>query len=73
MFLINLDERILVASSGASEFGGDPGLIQPPPHDPELTAYEQARIERSVDSVDTTDSVEFARQRGGARRVVDND
>lgn len=61
-----------MVSSGASEFGGEPGLIQPPPHEPELTAYEQARIERGVDPGDPTDSLGASRLRGGARRTDDD-
>lgn len=44
-----------------SEFGGYPGPIQPEPH--ELTAAEQARLERRVNPADATDSVEAARER----------
>lgn len=48
-----------------SEFGGAPGLIQPPPH--QLTAAEQARLERKVNPTDPSDSVEAARAREGNR------
>lgn len=48
-----------------SEFGGAPGLIQPPPH--ELTAVEQARLERRLNPADPEDSVEAARAREGNR------
>jgi hypothetical protein len=40
----------------ASEFGGQPGLIQPPPH--ELTNAELAMLERQVNPSDQTDSLE---------------
>jgi hypothetical protein len=45
----------------ASEYGGVPGNIQPEPH--QLTASEQARLERRVDSADPGDSVDAARER----------
>lgn len=48
-----------------SEFGGAPGLIQPPPH--ELTAYEEARLMRKVNPADPEDSLEAARAREGNR------
>lgn len=48
-----------------SEFGGAPGMIQPPPH--KLTAVEQARLERKTNPADPSDSVEAARAREGNR------
>lgn len=48
-------------SSSPSEFGGNPGTIQPAPH--ELTAAEQARLERRTDPADPSDTVEAARER----------
>lgn len=45
----------------ASEYGGQPGTIQPEPH--QLTAAEEARLMRRVDSTDPTDSIEKARDR----------
>lgn len=50
-----------------SEFGGAPGLIQPPPH--ELTVAEQAMVERWADPADPDDSPELARIRRGGRVV----
>lgn len=47
----------------ASEFGGKPGLIQPPPHP--LTGAEQAMLERNMDPADPNDSVELTRIRKG--------
>lgn len=44
-----------------SEYGGYSGTIQPEPH--QLTAVEQARLERRVNPADATDSVEKARDR----------
>lgn len=51
--------------SDESEFGGAPGLIQPPPH--ELSPAEQLRLERRLNPADPTDSVEAARIREGNR------
>lgn len=48
-----------------SEFGGAPGPIQPPPH--KLTAAEQARLERKMNSVDPEDTIDAARAREGNR------
>lgn len=48
-----------------SEFGGAPGPIQPPPH--ELTAAEQARLERRLDPANPDDTIEAARVREGGR------
>lgn len=48
-----------------SEFGGAPGLIQPPPH--KLTAAEQARLERAMNPADAEDSVDAVRARQGDR------
>lgn len=48
-----------------SEFGGAPGLIQPPPH--KLTAAEEARLMRKVNPADAEDSIEAARAREGNR------
>jgi hypothetical protein len=48
-------------TQAASEFGGDPGSIQPEPH--QLTSVERARLERRVHSWDEGDSVEAARER----------
>lgn len=48
-----------------SEFGGAPGLIQPPPH--KLTSSEEARLMRKVNPADAEDSIEAARAREGNR------
>lgn len=50
-----------------SEFGGYPGLIQPEPH--QLTAAEQAALERRVDAADPDDSIEKARARANGEAV----
>jgi hypothetical protein len=50
-----------------SEFGGAPGLIQPPPH--ELTNVEQLRLERQTNPADPDDSVEAASIREGNRQT----
>lgn len=55
-----------MASQGAGEFGGDPGLIQPEPH--KLEPFEEARIMRAQDPSDPSDGPEAARQRGGAQK-----
>lgn len=44
-----------------SEYGGDPGTIQPEPHP--LSAIEEARLMRRVNPADATDSIEAARER----------
>jgi hypothetical protein len=49
-----------------SEFGGAPGMIQPPPHS--LTPAEQFRLERRVDPSDPEDTVEAASIREGNRQ-----
>lgn len=49
-----------------SEFGGAPGMIQPPPH--KLTGIEQARLERKLDPADPNDTVEAASIREGNRQ-----
>jgi hypothetical protein len=56
---------VTVSQNEPSEYGGQPGLIQPEPH--KLTAIEEARLMRSVDPGDPDDSVEAARLRGGAQ------
>lgn len=48
-----------------SEFGGAPGMIQPPPH--KLTAVEQARLERKLNPADPEDTIDAARAREGSR------
>lgn len=50
-----------MASKG-SEFGGQPGRIQPLPH--ELTSAEEARLMRAIDPMDEAGDVE-------AQRIVD--
>lgn len=39
-----------------SEFGGRPGLIQPPPHDPKDDASEQAYLLRQSNPADPSDN-----------------
>lgn len=39
-----------------SEFGGVPGLIQPPPHDPKDDAAEQAYLLRQSNPADSSDN-----------------
>lgn len=51
----------MTQANAPSEFGGYPGPIQPEPH--ELTAAEQARLERQVNPASPSDSVEAARER----------
>lgn len=48
-----------------SEFGGAPGLIQPPPH--KLTPAEQFRLERKMSTTDPEDTIDAARAREGNR------
>lgn len=48
-----------------SEFDWAGGPIAPPPH--ELTAAEQARLERRLDPSDPTDTIDAARLREGSR------
>lgn len=52
-----------VRDNRASEFGGRPGPVQPPPH--ALTPAETARLERALNPADANDSVEAARVREG--------
>lgn len=52
-----------MANDKPSEFGGYPGMIQPPPH--KLTNVEQLRLERKLDAADQTDSIEQASAREG--------
>lgn len=52
---------------GDSEFGGAPGLIQPPPH--ELTNVELLRLERATNSADPDDTIEAASIREGNRQT----
>lgn len=47
-------------SKKPSEFGGVPGLVAPQPHDVQISAYEQARLQRAVDPADATDTPELA-------------
>lgn len=49
-----------------SEFGGAPGLIQPPPH--KLEPWEEARLMRKVNPADAEDSIEAASAREGNRQ-----
>jgi hypothetical protein len=51
----------MVGTNESSEFGGDPGLIQPEPH--QLTPREQAMLERQLNPADPDDSVSAARAR----------
>lgn len=46
-----------------SEFGGHPGLVQPPPH--QLTNVEQLRLERALNPADPDDNIEAAMEREG--------
>jgi len=48
----------MATTRGSSEFGGVGGLIQPLPH--ELTNVETARLERSTEAADETDSSDAA-------------
>lgn len=52
-------------NSQDSEFDWAGGPIAPPPH--ELTAAEQARLERRLDPADPDDTIEAARLREGSR------
>lgn len=51
-----------------SEFGGAPGLIQPPPH--ELKPSEEMMLMKAVDPSDPDDSVELQRMTGKYGRIV---
>lgn len=53
----------MTVSNEPSEYGGYPGLIQPPPHEP--TAYEQMRIVYQLDPADAEDNVDAAKKREG--------
>lgn len=49
------NRRVEVTSSfpqGGSEYGGYPGRIQPPPHDPADVPFEQLQIAYAVDPDD---------------------
>jgi hypothetical protein len=48
-----------------SEFDWAGGPIAPPPH--ELTAAEQARLERKMSTSDPSDTIDAARLREGSR------
>jgi hypothetical protein len=50
-----------------SEFGGAPGLIQPPPH--ELTPAEQMTLIKNTDSNDPDSSAEEVRLNGPYGRL----
>lgn len=50
-----------MANETPSEFGGQAGIIQPPPH--ELTPAEQAMLERQLDPADPSDNLEAAKAR----------
>lgn len=39
---------------GGAEYGGVPGLIQPPPHDVKDSAYEQAMLAVRTETADAT-------------------
>jgi hypothetical protein len=43
---------------GGSEYGGFPGLIQPPPHDPSKVASEQWMLTKLTDPADETSTPE---------------
>jgi hypothetical protein len=47
----------------ASEYGGRPGLVQPPPHPP--TAYERLRAQRKGATTDQTEAAVLAKQQRG--------
>lgn len=49
-----------------SEFGGAPGMIQPPPH--KMSHIDQFRLERKLDPSDPEDTIEAASIREGNRQ-----
>ena len=51
-----------------SEFGGAPGLIQPPPH--ELEPWEEMMLIKRTDAGVPDESLEEIRERGDTGRVA---